>query len=243
MNIFKYFKKEKQPEIKFWSTVPGLEEIVPPEPMKNHIPSWFKNMPRDLMPNALLHPGTAKRCPSFVDYFSQGYVISLWCDLAITINKDRSYKVYSPEDAFRFENHGDEQFLDYVPNREHFDFSMILKAHCPWRVITPPGYSMLQLPLFYNFDKTFTVAPGTIWTDIHHEINQQIMFTGYGDFFLPRGTPLAVYIPFKREKYKMEICKNDSTLEHLNSVSYYWWAGRFKDGYREHQNKIKKDEK
>jgi hypothetical protein len=69
------------------------------------------------------------------------------------------------------------------------------------------------------------------------------MFTGYGDFFLPRGTPLAVYIPFKREKPKMEICKNNSTLEHLNSVSYYWWAGRFKDGYKEHQNKIKKDEK
>ena len=243
MNIFNYFKKEKPPEIKFWSIVPGLEEIVPPEPMKNHIPSWFKTMPRDIVPDALLHPGTAKRCPSFVDYFSQGYVISLWCDLAITINKDRSYKVYSPEDAFRFENHGDEQFLDHVPNREHFDLSMVLKAHCPWRAITPPGYSVLQLPLFYNFDKTFTVAPGVIWTDIHHEINQQMIFTGYGDFFLPRGTPLAVYIPFKREKYEVEICKNNSTLEHLNSVSYYWWAGKFKDGYREHQNKIKKDKR
>ena len=70
MNIFNYFKKEKPPEIKFWSIVPGLEEIVPPEPMKNHIPSWFKTMPRDIVPDALLHPGTAKRCPSFVDYFS-----------------------------------------------------------------------------------------------------------------------------------------------------------------------------
>ena len=46
-----------------------------------------------------------------------------------------------------------------------------------------------------------------------------------------------------REKYEVEICKNNSTLEHLNSVSYYWWAGKFKDGYREHQNKIKKDKR
>jgi hypothetical protein len=243
MSIFNFFKKPKPLKTVVWSVIPGLEEIVPPTPMKDNIPSWFKNMPKDIAPLAMLHPGTAKRCPSFVDYFSQGFVVKMWCDLAVTINEDRSYNVYTPEDCFRFENHGDEQFLDYIPNRKELNISMVLKAFCPWRVLTPPGYSLMQLPLIYNFNKDFTVFPGLIWTDVHHEINQQIAFHGYGDFFIPRGTPLAAYIPFKRERHDLEVSKNTEELSYRDRIAYYWWAGKFKNGYREHQIELKKGER
>lgn len=241
--MFKFFKKNKKPEVKFWSIIPGLEEIVPPVDMKECTPEWFKSMPRDIDPSAMLHPGTVKRCPSFVDYFSQGYVIKLWCDLAVSIRKDRTYEVYSPENIFKFENHGDEQFLDYIPNREEFNYSMVLKAFCPWRIITPPGYSIMQLPLTYDFNKDFTVLPGTIWTDIHHEVNQQIVFRGYGEYILKRGTPLAVYIPYKREKYDFKVIPQDTELNYKNLISYYWWAGKFKNGYKEHQTILRQGEK
>lgn len=243
MNILNLFKKkEPEPKMTVWSSIPGLEEVVPPVPARECIPDWFKDMPKDVAPG-LLHPGTAKRCPAFVDYFSQGIVIKLWCDLAITIKEDNTYQVYAPEDIFKFETHGNEQFLDYLPQRKEQNISMVLKAFCPWRIQTPPGYSVMQLPMFYNFNKDFTVMPGNIWTDVHHEINQQIMFHGYGDFLIKRGTPLAVYVPIKREKIPLSVERPSAELSYRNAVSYYWWAGKFKGGYKEHQTILKQGDK
>jgi len=231
-----FFKKKTKPTVKVWSTVPGLEEIVPPVPAIDCIPDWFKTMPKDV--GNEMHPGTAKRCPAFVDYFSQGFVIKLWCDVAITIREDKSYSLFTPEDVFQFKNHGDEQFLDHIPDRG--GMSMVLKAVCPWKVMTPPGYSIMQLPMLYNYNADFTVLPGTIWTDIHHDVNQQIAFHRTGDFFLKRGTPLALYIPFKREKMELEVEPINPELSYRTQVSYYWWASKFKGGYKEHQAIIKK---
>lgn len=241
MSIFNFFKKEEKPYIKVWSSVPGLEEVCPPVSPLECLPDWFKTMPKDVTRNAVLHPGTAKRCPSFVDYFSQGIVIKLWCDVALSIKEDNTYEVYTPEDVFQFKNHGNEQFLDHIPNQG--GMSMVLKALCPWRIMTPPGWSVLQLPMAYNFDADFTVLPGTIWTDIHHEVNQQMAFHKPGEYLLKRGTPLATYIPFKREKVELQIERMTPELQHRNQVSYYWWASKFKGGYKEHQAIIKKGDK
>lgn len=239
--IFEFFKRQEDPTVEFYSVVPGLEDVCPPVLMKECIPNWFKNMPLDAVKRTKMSPSTAKKCPAFIDLFSMGYVLKLWCDLNISINKDKTWQVWTPEDTFKFDNHGDEQFLDYIPNRDYFNFSMVLKAICPWRVKTSPGYSIMQMPMFYDFNKTFFVLPGTIWTDIHHEINQQIVFYEYGDFFIPRGTPLAVYIPFKREKTIFKVSKFDTALQYSEAVAYQWWAGKFKNGYREHQVLLKKE--
>ena len=45
---------------------------------------------------------------------------------------------------------------------------------------------------------------GTIRTDIHHQINQQLMITKKDhpyEFTIKRGDPLAIYIPYKRQKF------------------------------------------
>jgi hypothetical protein len=65
----------------------------------------------------------------------------------------------------------------------------------------------LQLPLFYHFNKNFSVLPGVIDTDIHHEINQQVLYHGGNDKIrINRGDPFALYIPFERKsKLGLEI--------------------------------------
>lgn len=239
MNIFKFFRKKKDPDITFWSAVRGLETVYPPVPAIEAIPDWFKQMPLDCVPGMNEHPGTAKRCPGLIDYFKQGYVVRLWCDLHLKINEDKSWEVKSPEQIFVFDNHLDNQFLDHIPNRN--SFSMVLKAHCPWRMLTPPGWAVMQLPLFYNFNSDFTVLPGVVWTDIHHELNQQIAFHRYGEFHLKRGTPLAVYIPFKRTKLKHQISPITTDLVEKDISAYYWFASKFKGGYKEHQKIINQE--
>jgi hypothetical protein len=237
--LLNFFKKTSSPEVKIWSMMPGLEAIEPPVPMKECIPDWFKNMPKDVPGAEMLHPGTAKRCPSFIDFFNQGYVIKLWCDLYVDIDDSGNFKIKVPENSYLFETHPNDQFLNYIPDKK--TYSLIIKGVCPWRIETPPGYSVLQLPIFYDFNKDFTVLPGTIWTDIHHEINQQIAFYKPGEYLIKRGTPLAVYIPFKREKITYTISMLTEEIMLKSQRAYHWWSGKFKNGYREHQNLIKKE--
>lgn len=238
MNIFNIFKKA--PKVTFWSSMSGLEEVNPPVPAIECIPSWFKKMPLDITEQFTGHPGTLKRCPGFVDLYKEGYVVKLWCDLYIKINDDKTFDLRSPEQAFKFIVHLDNQFLDHIPDRN--TFSLVLKGVNPWRMKTPKGWSVMQLPLYYDFNKTFTVLPGTIWTDIHHEINPQIAFYGTGEFLIPRGTPLAVYIPYKREKINYIISPLTEKLKKIENAAYFWFATKFKGGYKEHQNIVKKDE-
>ena len=87
------------------------------------------------------------------------------------------------------------------------DGQFVFKAISPWKIITPPGWSVLQLPLFYHFNQEWSVMPGVIDTDIHSEINQQILYHGNGkEVVIKCGDPLVLYIPFKRsDKLKQEV--------------------------------------
>jgi hypothetical protein len=184
-------------KIEFITFVQGLESIEEcrPKPAKNFIPQWFKDIPSN-------EPKTVKFCPSFPDYFSMGYVLPMWTDVKLQFNSEKQEWVWNtPSDQFLVEEHGNSQFIDYVkPSHQGVDGQFVFKMVCPWRIVTPPGWSVLQLPLFYNFNKEFSVLPGVIDTDIHHYINQQVLYHGNGkEIEIIRGTPLALYIPFKRE--------------------------------------------
>jgi hypothetical protein len=114
---------------------------------------------------------------------------------------------------FKWTSHPNIQFLNYVnAGIEGRPARFVFKAHNPWRIITPPGYSVLQLPLFYHFNPDITVLPGIIHTDIHHEANLQILYhSDSPELFLKRGFPMVQYIPFKRNE-KFELSVRDASL-------------------------------
>lgn len=184
----------KSDKIQFISTVEGLESIEEclPRPAKHFIPKWFKDIPNS-------EPVTVKICPSFPDYFSQGYIIPMWCDTEIKSNGD-DWGWHTSSTKFSWDTHANKQFLNYTKaGFNGVESQFVFKANCPWRVITPPGWSVLQLPLFYHFNQEWSVLPGVIDTDIHSEINQQVLYHGDGkEVKINVGDPFVLYIPFKR---------------------------------------------
>jgi len=192
----------KSDKIQFISTIEGLETIEEclPRPAKYFIPKWFKDIPSKEI-------GTVKDCPSFPDYFSQGYILPMWTDVKMKFeNKVPKFQLSAKR--FSFDIHGNNQMLDYktaIFNGVEGQF--VFKANCPWRIITPSGWSVLQLPLFYHFNQEWSVLPGVIDTDIHSEINQQILYHGDGkEVTIKCGDPFVLYIPFKRsDKLKHEV--------------------------------------
>ena len=226
----------KSDKIQFISTVEGLESIEEclPRPAKYFIPRWFKDIPSQISMSV-------KNCPSFPDYFSQGYIVPMWCDSKINFDGEKWFWE-TAMNKFSWDTHESQQFLDHTEsNFNGVDGQFVFKAISPWRVITPPGWSVLQLPLFYHFNKEWSVLPGVIDTDIHHGINQQVLYHGNGkEVIIKRGDPFVLYIPFKRSnkikhtvKYQTE--KNKKTFERdfLDLFTRFLPSG----GYRERQRK------
>jgi hypothetical protein len=212
-----WFSKSPKEEllVEFVSLIKGLEEIEEcrPKPTKAFIPEWWKSMPyKQLGQEHLINSfGTAKACPSFPDYFSQGFVLPMWTDSILRIDEETgtfNWVAGKPNSPFTWDGHSNSQFLDYqTPYVQGSKGKFVFKAISPWRLITPPGYSVLQLPMFYNFNQDFSVLPGIISTDVHHETNHQVVFhSKEKEIFIKRGTPICQYIPFKRNiKYSLDV--------------------------------------
>jgi hypothetical protein len=137
----------------------------------------------------------------------------MWADTLIKYNA--SSKIWSAEcgrdNYLPWDFHYDEQLIDYKkPAFFEQEAQKVFKAISPWQIITKPGWSVMQLPLYYHFDNRFSVMPGIIHTDIHHDINQQVLVYNKNpkedlEIFIKRGEPFVQYVPFKREKIDYDV--------------------------------------
>ena len=236
--LFTFWKKKEKPKVQWWSTIEEVEKIAPVLPAKEFIPDWWKRVER-MINSRIDNKGTVRNCPSFPEYITQGFVVPLWCDLHIKIEHDK-FEWASPDKLFNFSSHGDNQFRDWVPQHVKDNTSMVLKPNCPWRVKTPPGWSVWQLPMFYHFNPLFETLPGIIWSDIHHEINQQMLIKQYGEFVIPRGTPLAMYVPYQRNKYTYDVSGPNVENASWANEAFLHVRSKFKGGYKLHQNEVRK---
>jgi len=233
--------------IEFYTDIKALSKIpeLHPKPMKAFTPSWWKDMPSHTNPDNHLET-TVKICPSFPDYFSLGYVIPMWTDTTLSYDwKSNRYKFeYGQEitgtEASRYgvSIHMNSQFLDHAPTANFLGKSsnFVFKLVCPWYAKTAPGYSVMQLPMFYNFNGDFSVMPGVIDTDIHHVLNQQVVYHGDGEkIFIKKGTPIAQYIPFKRSSYTATVQAFTPEFQEEHDISMFKLSSSFEGGYRESQ--------
>jgi hypothetical protein len=200
------FKKEEKPKIEFVCSIPYLETIEEcmPKPAHKFIPTWWKN----LLVSKGYDTSTVKDCPSFPDFFSQGFIVPMWMDSILEYNKESDrWDAFAPSEMKPWGIHPHSQFLDYTDAKMYGSKgSIVFKSESPWKIITPPGYSVMQMPLFYHFDDDFSILPGIVDTDIHHEMNQQVLYHGDGKkIFIKRGQPFVLYVPFKRTDYDMII--------------------------------------
>ena len=228
----------KGEEIIFWSVVPGLSENVPPIKATKCIPSWWKNTPlKREGASSKTELGTIKSCPGFIDLFQYAYVIRMWCDSVIEIDDKGNYEWKTSSDLFSFEGHSDSQYKDHLPEYVSNNIAGVIKANCPWRLKTPKNVSVLQLPMEYHFNKDFEVLSGVVHTDVCHDISQQMVFSKSGSYFIERGTPMAMYFPFRRDELNLVV--RDETEEDVKNSSGYKFSicSKFTGGYKELKKK------
>ena len=234
--------------IEFKTDVNGLEEIAPVKPAKYFLPKWFKGM-KDFVEVDAVHEknkpnyfgkkgdtakkhtsGTVKRCPAIVDLITEGFIIPMWSDFLIQRDME-TFEWDNKNFQYGIEFHSKEQIKGW--NLKKTDFPEGIKFVNPWRIYTPPGYSVLFMTPTYQFEKRFTVLPGIVETDNYHHINFPSIWHTTKDAVIERGTPFIQVIPFKRDKWNLDVSqmntedfKNDETEKTALST-------KFKNAYRD----------
>ncbi len=233
--------------IEFKTDVKGLEEIAPVKPSNFFLPKWFKGM-SDSIEQPALHEkgkpnyfgkkgdiakkhtsGTVKRCPAIVDLITEGFIIPMWCDFLV--QRDMETLEWDNRNfPYGIEFHSKEQIKGW--DLKKTDFPEGVKFANPWRIKTPPGYSVMFMTPTYQFEKRFTVLPGIVETDSYHHVNFPSVWHTTKDAIIERGTPFIQVIPFKRDDWEYSNSQMDDKDLHYDEREKTELSTKFKNSYR-----------
>ena len=241
--------------IEFKTDIRGLEEYAPVKPAKFFLPQWFKSM-SDSIPTSGHHEkgkrgyfdktgdtakkytnGTVKRCPAIVDLITEGYIIPMWADFLIQRDMETMEWDNKGMEQYGIDFHSPQQISGWELKKT--DFKDAVKFVNPWRIYTPPGYSVMFMPPTYQFEKRFTVLPGIVETDSYHHVNFPSIWHTTKDAIIERGTPFIQVIPFKRDDWSHTTTLMDTEDFELEAVEKAELQSTFKNSYRKITGRIK----
>lgn len=190
--------------IKFTDTL-GIDELSRPVPASKLLPDWYKNTKSyiggEKKPTG--DGGTAatiKRCIPVFDVMSAGYIITSPADVFVSIKNNAQWFEWSNFGLISF--HPIEQAPEH-PGRKPFPYPKWMN---PWAITTPKGYSTLFVQPFHR-ESVFTILPGIVDTDQYTApVNFPFVINDPSfEGLIPKGTPIAQVIPFKRDSWSMEL--------------------------------------
>ena len=180
-------------------------DIEQPQPASKFIPDWYKNMEsyigKERKPNGNGGtPATIKRCIPVFDAITAGYIITSAADVYVSIKDGHQFFEWSTLGLVSF--HPVEQAPEHPMRNQH----AYPKWMNPWAIKTPKGYSVLFTQPMHR-ESIFTILPGIVDTDTYTSPVNFPMVINDPNFegLIPKGTPIAQVIPFKREGWQMEI--------------------------------------
>lgn len=205
MNTFKYVSK--------------IEFADPLVSSSSAIPTWYKEIPpfiggKPIIENYNKPNITVKNCIPFLESFTTGYMITTWQDMQVTSTET------GPKISWLIEPNP-VVLRDVQPNLP------IPKGHnalnfawnLPINYKTPKGYSVLVVHPLNRFDLPFTTLSGVVDSE-DGMFGGQLPFHMHDGFegIIPKGTPVAQLIPFKKENWKKE--KDESLIEIGRKIKY-----------------------
>jgi hypothetical protein len=203
-------------KITFTSTIDSNLEL--PKPASKLVPDWYKNT-NSYINNERKPSGngttsaTIKKCIPVFDAITAGYIIESPADVFVSIKDGNQWFEWANFGLINF--HPVEQAPEH-PLKTPYPYP---KWNNPWSITTPKGYSTLFVQPFHR-ESVFTILPGIVDTDQYTPpinfpfVINNLLFEG----LIPKGTPIAQVIPFKRDTWSMEI-GNKKHLQAQNKIT------------------------
>tara|TARA_X000000368_G_C23056752_1_gene724268 strand:+ start:2055 stop:2768 length:714 start_codon:yes stop_codon:yes gene_type:complete len=220
-------------KIKFICGDRHVAKHFPPVPASKERPDWYNKL-GGWLGEPMTSPPTVKKCMPIYDHITSGYIIYNPVEMEIHSGIRPSNSGEEEITAFqrRFpdawenqepqEGHMHEQCPIHVNEDERRDY---ITFSVPWRIETPPGYSCLIQPPYYQFEKRFTLFPGIVDTDVIDVPWSNWpghMNTKAGEkVIIPPGTPIMQVLPFKRDEWEMETIVDEQNVKRDTSLKFF----------------------
>lgn len=180
-------------------------DLEQPKPASRLVPDWYKNTEsyttKERKPDGTGGTtATVKRCMPVFDAITAGYIIESPADVFVSIKEGQQWFEWSDFSLISF--HPIEQAPKH-PARKPYSYP---KWNNPWSITTPKGYSTLFVQPFHR-ESIFTILPGIVDTDQYTPpVNFPFVINDPSfEGLIPKGTPIAQAIPFKRDSWTMEL--------------------------------------
>lgn len=191
----------------------NFSDIEKPQPASKFIPEWYKNMESYISGEKKPDgqggtSSTIKRCMPVFDAINAGYIIVSPADIYVSIKEGMQFFEWASLDLIKF--HPIEQAPTH-PNRKPHAYP---KWTNPWAIKTPKGYSTMFVQPMHR-DSVFTILPGIVDTDEYYAPVNFPFVINDPEFegLIPKGTPIAQVIPFKRDSWKIEYGQEKDLIE------------------------------
>lgn len=180
--------------------------IAKPVPANKTIEEWYRKMPVDypgsehmIVPDSFNK--TVKACMPFFDAMTLGWMMLMPADFKIEVSDNASNFTAN----WRVQN-------SYIEGHSQFNLighskqgRAIIKIFTMWAISTPPGWSTLFFPPMNHSELPVEAMAAVIDTDRWKGDLSIPCFLNLPDgiHLVPKGTPLAQVLPFKRERIEM----------------------------------------
>jgi hypothetical protein len=180
------------------------------------IPEWYKKIPPlfpneqkiRIIPNRVAVNSTVKKCVPFLEAMLAGYTYVLADDIIVEILEDGSPFLRWRTKTEIITDHSPDQFGGIEIGEEYHNF--VFKWANEWSIETAKNYSLWVTHPANRYDLPFSTFTGFVETD-GYGMPIQFPFLLKKNFqgVIEKGTPVAQFIPIKRENWKSEIAKYD----------------------------------
>lgn len=234
---FMFNKKLKTNKLKYFSSV---EFAKPLSSSSDHIPEWYRKIPNFIGNNPIIYDNskptiTVKTCMPYLDSLSTGYMITTWQDIQVVQDNGKALMRWILQPAPLLIRDKETNYSMPTPvGYEDTHFSWI----SPLNYQTPSGISMIVTHPLNRFDLPFLTLSAIVDSEEGMAGGQIPFYIKKGfEGIIPKGTPFAQLIPFKKENWKseedMSLLKKAEEIKHLsNSVLKGWYKGsRWKKVY------------
>jgi hypothetical protein len=194
--------------------------IDPPLKGVNGVPKWYQNLSRffDQDGNATERFSNdengngrlaIKNCAPYLDGFTTGYYVTLWCDIQVTKNEENQLLEWSSTIA-PIETRGNKATQN-VPIPSGYT-SLVSAWVFPYVFRAPKGYSLLITHPFNRWDLPFITSSGIVESDVMQGAGRVPFHLDKNfDGVIKAGTPIAQIVPIKRDNWVIE--KNTSLMK------------------------------
>lgn len=204
---FLFFIKPTTVTVDCFTTDAMVYEMAKIECANKFFPDWWKKVPNTLGDHPHIRRGTLKTCSGFVDLYRNGFILPMWCDLAIDvgpINSNQSSYQFSDYRSAIDYSAADQRIEIFKPS--HYEH---LKLMSPWFVVCNQDIEWMFLDVVWNSIDLlpYRVLTGILNFKYINSTNINLIVPRYEHpnlFLIKYKTPLVHLVPCTEKKIKLK---------------------------------------